>query len=157
MHAEAKRKEGACVTPTMEGKWRPGDTATGRRLGWEFQPHARLTSQSQVVLSGNGNASRESRNIYVPRYPLRCRIQIPNSPRPLHAHSNVLPRPPTPAPSTDKLRRLETPSGERRTSSCDVEPHVHRPDPTIGKLHLEIAPVRCNCTVYVNRRRAAPR
>jgi len=51
----------------------------------------------------------------------------------------------------------ESTSGERRTSSCDAEPHVHRLDPTIAYLHLEIAPVRCNCTVYVNRRRAAPR
>ena len=86
---------------------------------------------------------------------LRYRVKNAHSPHSLHTYSNVLPRPPTPASSTDKLRRLETPlapSGERRTSSCDAEPHVHRLDPTIGNF----APGDSTGSLRLSRVRKSP-
>jgi len=155
-----RRSEGKAHASLRRGKGRNGLRARdGVQVGdLSRMQSAELTSQTAV-------AGRMAPG-FIRALPVQSST-TPQTKRPIATFSTVYT--PTATSSPDhphqhhpptELRRLETPlapSGERRTSSCDAEPHVHRPDPTIAYLHLEMAPVRCNCTVYVNRRRAAPR
>jgi len=128
MHAEAKRRGGACVTPTKDGKERPGDTAT-QRDGVELGVLSRMQNSRRCQCHGRmphgmRNASEESRSTHL----ILCDVaHNALSPRPLHAHSNVLPRPST------RLRRLQ--------AEKDAHPHV-----TLSRTFTALIQPSVNCT-----------